>query len=106
MGGQVLELESERLLRIGKAEGKAEGELVLGQLITKLFADGRTADAEGAEMPAAAAKIYELRTKAHLFIKGDGLQPVAAGIGVPGRFQLQGACGCPQLFQACPVVII
>lgn len=46
MGGKVLELESERLLRIGKAEGKAEGEFNLGQLITKLFADGRPSDAE------------------------------------------------------------
>ena len=42
MGGKVLELESERLLRIGKAEG----ELMLRNLITKLFAAGRTADAE------------------------------------------------------------
>ena len=46
MGGKVLELESERLLRIGKAEGRAEGEKLLGALLTKLFADGRTADAE------------------------------------------------------------
>ena len=42
MGGKVLELESERLLRIGKAEG----ETILGTLITKLFAAGRTSDAE------------------------------------------------------------
>lgn len=50
MGGNVLELESERLIRIGKAEGraegKAEGESLLGDLITKLFAAGRTLDAE------------------------------------------------------------
>ena len=62
MGGKVLELESERLLRIGKAEGKAEGraegkaegraegkaegENLLGNLITKLFGAGRTSDAE------------------------------------------------------------
>ena len=38
MGGKVLELESERLLR--------EGETLLGNLITKLFAAGRTSDAE------------------------------------------------------------
>lgn len=50
MGGKVLELESERLIRIGKAEGraegKAEGENLLGNLITKLFGAGRTSDAE------------------------------------------------------------
>ena len=50
MGGKVLELESERLFRIGKvegkAEGKAEGENLLGNLITKLFGEGRTSDAE------------------------------------------------------------
>lgn len=42
MGGKVLELESERLLRIGIAEG----ELTLGNLISQLFAAGRTTDAE------------------------------------------------------------
>ena len=54
MGGEVLELESERLIRIGKAEGKAEGktegkaegEALLGDLITKLLAAGRTLDVE------------------------------------------------------------
>lgn len=46
MGGKVLELESERLLRIGKAEGKAEGEMLLGDLIIKLLAVGRTTDVE------------------------------------------------------------
>ena len=50
MGGKVLELESERLLRIGKAEGMAEGivkgEFTLGNLISQLFAAGRLADAE------------------------------------------------------------
>ena len=36
MGGKVLELESERLFRIGKAEGKAEGEWdVLTSLVKK-----------------------------------------------------------------------
>ena len=34
------------MMRIGKAEGKAEGESLLGSLITKLFETGRTADAE------------------------------------------------------------
>jgi len=38
MGGKVLELESERLLK--------EGEKLLGNLITKLFDEGRTSDAE------------------------------------------------------------
>ncbi|MBR6771750.1 MAG: hypothetical protein IKM28_11110 [Lachnospiraceae bacterium] len=61
MGGKVLELESERLLRIGraegKAEGKAEGEFVLGELITKLFAAGRASDAE------LAAKDAEVRKR-------------------------------------------
>ena len=48
------ELESERLMRIGKAEGRAEGrtqgraegESLMGSLITKLFAAGRISDAE------------------------------------------------------------
>ena len=53
MGGKVLELESERLLRIGKAEGETS----LGTLITKLFAAGRTSDAE------LAAKDEEARKK-------------------------------------------
>ena len=54
MGGEILELESERLMRIGKAEGRAEGrtqgraegESLMGSLITKLFAAGRISDAE------------------------------------------------------------
>lgn len=50
MGGKVLELESERLLRVGRAEGlsegRAAGENLLGSLITRLFAEGRAADAE------------------------------------------------------------
>lgn len=57
MGGKVLELESERLLRIGKTEGKAEGESLLGDLITKLFNTGRISDAE------LAAKDEEARKK-------------------------------------------
>lgn len=57
MGGEVLELESERLIRIGKAEGKAEGESLLGSLITKLLAEGRTLDVE------LAAKDEEARKK-------------------------------------------
>ena len=55
MGGKVLELESERLFRIGKAEGKAEGEFNLGRLISLLFEAGRTADTE------LAAKDEEIR---------------------------------------------
>ena len=50
MGGKVLELESERLIRIGKAEGlaegKAEGESLLGELITRLIASGRNEEIE------------------------------------------------------------
>ena len=46
MGGKVLELESERLVWIGKIEGKIEGESLLADLITKLLADGRTSDVE------------------------------------------------------------
>lgn len=57
MGGKVLELESERLIRLGKAEGIAEGESLLGSLITKLFAAGRASDAE------LAAKDEEARNK-------------------------------------------
>lgn len=38
MGGKVLELQSDRLIK--------KGESLLGELITKLFAAGRTADAE------------------------------------------------------------
>lgn len=53
MGGKVLELESERLIRVGKAEGES----LLGSLITKLFAAGRTSDAE------LAAKDEEARKK-------------------------------------------
>lgn len=53
MGGKVLELESERLFRIGKAEG----EFNLGRLISLLFEAGRTADAE------LAAKDEEIRKK-------------------------------------------
>ena len=49
MGGKVLELESERLLR--------EGEALLGNLITKLLASGRTSDV------ALAAKDEEARKK-------------------------------------------
>ena len=62
MGGQVLELESERLIRLGKAEGKAEGrvegEFIFAQLITKLFAVGRTSDAELAAKDAEARKRF------------------------------------------------
>ena len=65
MGGKVLELESERLFRIGKAEGrvegkaegKAEGEFNLGRLISLLFEAGRLEDAE------LAAKDEEIRQK-------------------------------------------
>ena len=77
MGGKVLELESERLIRIGKvqgriegkaegkvegkvegkAEGKIEGENLLGNLIMKLLGEGRTADVE------LAAKDKEARKK-------------------------------------------
>lgn len=46
MGGKVLELETERQFKMGRAEGKAEGESLLGGLITKLFAAGRASDAE------------------------------------------------------------
>ena len=53
MGGKVLELESERLFRIEKAEG----EYNLGRLISLLFEAGRTADAE------LAAKDEEIRKK-------------------------------------------
>ena len=84
MGGQVLELESERLIRIGKAEGIvegiakgiaegkakgiaegkakgiAEGEFIFAQLITKLFAVGRTSDAElAAKDPEARKRFYK-----------------------------------------------
>lgn len=44
MGGKILELESERLVRIGMAKGKAEGESLLGSLISKLIAAGRNSD--------------------------------------------------------------
>lgn len=44
MGGKVLELESERLLRTGKAEGKAEGEQRSQLLEQKMVADGRIED--------------------------------------------------------------
>lgn len=57
MGGKVLELESERLMKIGKAEGKTEGELLLGNLITKLLTAGRNSDVE------LAAKDEEARKK-------------------------------------------
>ena len=57
MGGKVLELESERLFRIGKAEGKAEGEFNLGRLISLLFEAGRLEDVE------LAAKDEEIRKK-------------------------------------------
>lgn len=61
MGGKVLELESERLMKIGRAEGKAEGktegELRLGNLITKLLTAGRNSDVE------LAAKDEEARKK-------------------------------------------
>ena len=57
MGGKVLELESERLLRIGKAEGKAEAESSLWELIKKLLAAGRNADV------ALASKDEEARKK-------------------------------------------
>ena len=80
MGGQILELESERLLRIGKAEGmamgkaegmamgkaegmamgRAEGEFIFAQLMTKLFAAGRTADAELAAKDENARKKFYL----------------------------------------------
>ena len=53
MGGKVLELESERLFRIGKAEG----EFNLGRLISLLFEAGRPEDAE------LAAKDEEIRKK-------------------------------------------
>ena len=56
MGGQILELESKRLLRIGMAEG----EFVFAQLMTKLFAAGRTADAELAAKDAEARKKFYL----------------------------------------------
>ena len=42
MGGKVLELESERLIRIGKAEGES----LLGELITRLIASGRNEEIE------------------------------------------------------------
>ena len=42
MGGKVLELESERLIRIGKAEG----ENLSRSLKTKLLGAGRISDAE------------------------------------------------------------
>ena len=57
MGGKVLELESERLMKIGRAEGKTEGELRLGNLITKLLTAGRNSDVE------LAAKDEEARKK-------------------------------------------
>lgn len=53
MGGKVLELESERLIKVGKAEGES----LLGSLITKLLAAGRTSDVE------LAAKDEEARKK-------------------------------------------
>ena len=56
MGGQILELESERLLKMGKAEG----EFIFAQLMTKLFAAGRTADAELAAKDAEARKKFYL----------------------------------------------
>ena len=46
MGGKVLELESERLIKIEKAEGKVEGENLLANLITKLFGARRISDPE------------------------------------------------------------
>ena len=42
MGGKVLELESERLKAVGKAEGEAIGEARLGRLINRLIQDKRT----------------------------------------------------------------
>lgn len=45
MGGRVLELESERLLREGKAEGRAEGRIEGQSLLAKtvrLLRDGHT----------------------------------------------------------------
>lgn len=53
MGGKILELESERLIRVGKAEGES----LLGSLITKLLEAGRTSDVE------LAAKDEEARKK-------------------------------------------
>lgn len=56
MGGKVLELESERLIRIGRGEGES----LLGELITKLFAAGRAKDAElAAKDEEARKKLYE-----------------------------------------------
>ena len=58
MGGKVLELESERLMRIGREEGraegreegrnegKAEGELLLSKLIIKLISLGKATEVE------------------------------------------------------------
>ena len=54
MGGKVLELESERLMRIGREEGraegrnegKAEGELLLSRLIIKLISLGKATEVE------------------------------------------------------------
>ena len=42
MGGNVLELESEKLLARGKAEGKLEGEECLSALINRLIQDGKS----------------------------------------------------------------
>ena len=44
MGGKVLELETERLMRVGIAEGRAEGEERLSILIKKLLDAGRFSD--------------------------------------------------------------
>ena len=41
MGGKVLELESERLKALGRAEGEAIGEARLGNLINRLIQDKR-----------------------------------------------------------------
>lgn len=60
MGGKVLELESERLIKIGRAEGKAEGETLFASLVMNLFREGRTSDAElAAKDEEARKKFYE-----------------------------------------------
>ena len=46
MGGKVLELESERLICVGKTEGRAEGEVRLSVLTNNLLAAGRLSDIE------------------------------------------------------------
>ena len=42
MGGNILELESEKLIAKGKEEGRAEGEECLSALINRLIKEGRS----------------------------------------------------------------